>query len=77
MLKINKYKIGFDIFGLILFLLIMIPNIIWFSIPAPNDILRNESITPVIDTVNCSMHVLSKEEYKKYFYDEELFYITK
>lgn len=37
--------------GLILFLLIMIPNFIWFSIPAPNDILRNESITPVIDRV--------------------------
>lgn len=51
MLKINKYKIGFDMWGLILFLLIMIPNFIWFRIPAPNDILRNESITPVIDTV--------------------------
>lgn len=50
-MKINKYKIGFDIWGMILFLLIMVPNFIWFRVPAPNDILRNESVTPVIDTV--------------------------
>lgn len=42
---IKKYKIGFDIWGLIIFIIIMIPNFIWFAVPAPNDILRGESIT--------------------------------
>ena len=49
MFEIRKYKIGFDILGLLLFLMIMIPNFIWFAVPTSNDILRNESITPVID----------------------------
>ena len=49
MFEIRKYKIGFDIWGLLLFLIIMIPNFIWFAVPTSNDILRNESITPVID----------------------------
>ena len=42
---LKKYKMGFDIWALVLFVVIMIPNIIWFAIPAPNDILRTESIT--------------------------------
>ena len=49
MFEIRKYKIGFDILGLLLFLIIMIPNFIWFAVPTSNDILRNESITPIID----------------------------
>ncbi len=40
MIKNKKYKIGFDIRGLIIFIVIMIPNFIWFAVPAPNDILR-------------------------------------
>ncbi len=47
----KKYKLGFDLCGLILFLAIMIPNIIWMVIPAPNDILRRESLTPVLDGI--------------------------
>jgi len=47
----KKYKIGFDIWGLLLFLIIMIPNFIWFVVPAPNDILRADSITKAVDTV--------------------------
>ncbi len=42
---------GFDIWALVLFVVIMIPNIIWFAIPAPNDILRTESITKIADTI--------------------------
>lgn len=49
MFEIRKYKLAFDILGLLLFLMIMIPNFIWFAVPTSNDILRNESITPVID----------------------------
>ena len=48
---LKKYKIGFDIWGALLFLIIMIPNFIWFVVPAPNDILRAESITETVDTV--------------------------
>ena len=41
---IKKYKMGFDIWGLITFIIIiMIPNFIWFAVPAANDILRGES----------------------------------
>lgn len=42
---------GFDIWVLVLFVVIMIPNIIWFAIPAPNDILRTESITKIPDAI--------------------------
>lgn len=48
---VKKYKMGFDVWALVLFIAIMIPNIIWFAIPAPNDILRTESITKITDTI--------------------------
>lgn len=47
---LKQYKIGFEIWGLILFLAIMLPNFIWFIVPAPNDILRTESVTELLDT---------------------------
>lgn len=47
----KKYKLGFDIGELLLFLIIMIPNFIWFAVPAPNDVLRAESTTKIVDTV--------------------------
>ncbi len=55
---IKKYKIVFDIWGLLLFIIIMIPNFIWFAVPAPNDILRAESITKAVDTVGSVCQVL-------------------
>lgn len=51
MFTIKNYKLGFDIWALLLFLVIMCPNFIWFAIPAPNDILRGESVTAVADTM--------------------------
>ena len=47
----KKYKFGFDIWGLILFFIVMIPNFIWFAVPAPNDVLRAESTTQTIDMI--------------------------
>lgn len=47
---LKKYKLGFDVCGLISFLVIMIPNFIWFAVPAPNDILRADSATAALDT---------------------------
>ena len=58
MFEIRKYKICFDILGLLLFLIIMIPNFIWFAVPTSNDILRNESITPVIDLLASIFQVI-------------------
>ena len=58
MLNIKSYRFKFDIWGLILFLLIMLPNFIWFALPAPNDILREESDTPFIDSIASVFQVL-------------------
>lgn len=56
--KLGNYKIGFDIFGLALFLVIMLPNFIWSAVPAVNDVLRDESITPIIDTIASIFQVI-------------------
>ena len=47
----KNYRLSFEFWGLLLFLIIMIPNFIWFAVPAPNDILRTESRTETIDMV--------------------------
>lgn len=48
---IKKYRISFNIGGLAVFLVIMLPNFIWFAMPAPNDILRADSATKIVDAV--------------------------
>lgn len=55
---LKRYKLSFEIWGLLLFLIVMIPNFIWFAIPAPNDILRAESITEMVDTVASVCQIL-------------------
>ena len=55
---LKKCKMGFDVWGLVVFLIIMIPNFIWFAVPAPNDILRTESVTKVIDAIGSIFQVL-------------------
>ena len=55
---LNKYRFSFDISGLVIFLIVMIPNFIWFAVPAPNDILRNESVTAIVDTFGSIFQVL-------------------
>ncbi len=55
---LKKYRFGFDFWGLLLFLLVMIPNFIWFAVPAPNDILRADSITPIIDGIGSVSQVV-------------------
>lgn len=54
----KNYKFAFDVWGLAILLIIMIPNFIWFAVPAPNDILRTESKTAVIDTIASVCQVL-------------------
>lgn len=54
----KKYKLGFEVRGLILFLIIMLPNFIWFPVPAPNDILRAESVTETVDLIGSICQVI-------------------
>lgn len=55
---LKKYRFGFDVWALVLFYIIMIPNFIWFAVPAPNDILRGESITKTVDEIASICQVL-------------------
>lgn len=55
----KRYTLGFDFWGLLLFLLVMLPNIVWFAVPAPEDVLRTESVTPVIDAVASVLQILT------------------
>ena len=54
----KNYRFGFDVGAAVLFAAIMLPNIYWFSVPAPNDILRGASVTPTIDTIGSAFQVL-------------------
>lgn len=51
MFQIRNYKIGFDIGRLALFLVIMLPNFVWFAVPTANDVFRNQSVTPLVDMI--------------------------
>ncbi|MCM1102579.1 MAG: hypothetical protein NC409_00620 [Clostridium sp.] len=53
----QNYKMGFDLAGFILFLGVMLPNLIWFAVPAVNDVLRRESVTPVVDQIGSVFQV--------------------
>ena len=55
---LEKYRFGFDVWGLILFLLVMVPTFIWIVVPAPNDILRAESTTPIVDAIGFVCQIL-------------------
>lgn len=57
-MKLKKYTFGFDVWGLLLFIIVMIPNFIWFIVPAPNDILRSDSITEAVDMLASVCQVL-------------------
>ncbi|MGM9579023.1 MAG: hypothetical protein ACI3VS_06510 [Evtepia sp.] len=58
MFTLKNYKPGFDLGGLLLFLVIMLPNFLWFALPAPNDVLRVSSVTPTADRVGQVFQVL-------------------
>ena len=70
--RIPEWK--FNIYGLLLFVTIMLPNIIWLLVPAKNDILRTTSATPIIDTAASIFQVImviclcfvKKNHYRKY-----------
>lgn len=55
---LKKYRFGYDVWGLLLFAIVMLPNIIWFAFPAANDILRSESVTGIVDAIGSVCQVL-------------------
>ena len=59
MKPLKQYRFSFDPWGLLLFLLVMLPNFIWFAVPAPNDILRTDSVTPAVDAIGSVFQVLT------------------
>ncbi len=54
----KKYTMGFDPWVPVLFCAIMLPNIIWAFLPAPDDILRTPSVTPAVDAAGSVLQVL-------------------
>lgn len=46
---LKSHTMGFEPWGVVLFIAIMLPNILWMLVPAPVDVLRKPSVTPVID----------------------------
>ncbi len=55
---LKKYRLGFDGWGLLLFLVIMSPNFVWFAVPAPKDVLRAASVTAALDAFASVYHLL-------------------
>ena len=55
---LKKYRLGFDVWGLVLFLVSMIPTFVWLAFPAPNDVLRTASSSPVADAIGMVLQVL-------------------
>lgn len=54
----NRYKFGFDFLAIIRIFFVMIPNIVWALVPAKNDYLRTESVTPIIDLIGSIFQVI-------------------
>ncbi len=55
---LKEYRIGVDVGAALLFFAVMLPNFVWFAVPAPNDILRAQSVTPVPDAAASVCQVL-------------------
>ena len=58
-MKLKDYRFGFDFWALGLFAIIMIPNIVWFCVPAQNDILRGDSANEALDTAATVFQVIA------------------
>lgn len=54
----SHYRFGFDIWGVIIFLVVMLPTCLWCVVPAPADVLRVASRTPIVDAVGSVFQVL-------------------
>lgn len=57
-MKGSNYQFKIDYWVIVLFVALMLPNIIWRFYPAPNDLLRKDSVTPLIDTIASISQIL-------------------
>lgn len=55
---VKNYQMGFNLSAFLLCVIIMIPNFIWAVVPAPQDILRADSVTGTIDLITSVCQVL-------------------
>lgn len=51
-MTLREHKLHFELRGLLTFFAVMLPNLIWFAVPAPDDKLRTDSITGAIDAAD-------------------------
>ena len=58
MWKLKNYRIYPELWGIALFLSIMLPNFMWMLLPAPVDILRRGTQTPLLDQLISVIQVL-------------------
>lgn len=70
----KKYKFGFDVWGLVLFAVLMLPNIVYWCIPAFNDLGGNSTldiIATVFEVMGIALliFVVQKEQKRRYFFD--------
>lgn len=54
----KNFQFHFSLPGLLAFLLVMLPNLFWFAVPAANDVLRADSVTPGLDAAASVCQVL-------------------
>lgn len=54
----SHYRLGFDSWGVIIFLVVMLPTCLWCVVPAPVDVLRAESVTPIVDAIGMVFQIL-------------------
>ena len=54
---LNSYKFKIDFWRIGLFLLMMLPNFLWFAFSAPNDLLRISSVTPITDAIGSFLQI--------------------
>lgn len=47
---IKKYTFDLNLDSLWLTVFLLVPSVVWYFFPAPNDVLRTESVTPISDT---------------------------
>lgn len=55
----KRWKFALNPPGLLLFAALMLPNCIWFAVPAPDDVLRAPSVTPALDAITSAWQALA------------------
>jgi len=81
MFNIKNYRLGFEFCGFILTIAILLPTLIWTTVPAPHDVLRSAVTTTPLGiaaivlrslTMLASMFVVNRESGEPYFNVEAL-----